>query len=172
MRSIQLDLREVTCIQLQTQPDYVSILYAFQKCVHLSKFQIQIKNLGGFRISLLEQWSLEQRSNCYQQIAVYSDAFFRQPSDSTAVYHRHFNIVPRVLRVFGQRLITWSRTLENLKNKINLLIGCFVTTSIVLPAVIKFQFPRVYPGDQALAKGPEDCRHFENLLTANCALTY
>ena len=50
-----------------------------------------------------------------------------------------FNLVPRVLWLFGQ----WvgARRDWRIRKKIIFLIGCSVTACIVLPQVTKFQFP-------------------------------
>ena len=62
------------------------------------------------------------------------------------------NLVPRVLRLFasvGRQERRWE-----IRNS-NFLIGCLVT-ACRNPAVMKFQYPRVSPSDQPLAKEPED----------------
>ena len=67
---------------------------------------------------------------------------------------------PESYRLFGQRLI--SRRDWRIRNKFNFFdwlprnsFHCF-TAQILRPAVIKFQLPRVSPGDQPLAKEHED----------------
>ena len=57
-----------------------------------------------------------------------------------------YNLVPRVLRLFGQRLV--ARRDICIRTCIVLLQKSCDST--------KFQFPRVSPGDQPLAKEPED----------------
>ena len=67
------------------------------------------------------------------------------------------NLVPRVFRLFGQR-DNAGKTLGTSK-KLNFLIGCSVTVSIVLPQKScgnKIRCPQSLPGVAPLTKKPED----------------
>ena len=67
------------------------------------------------------------------------------------------NLVPRVLRLLGQRVVA-KRDSKEFEKKNYFFIRRPVTASIVLPqkSCGKFQYPRVSLGDQPLAKEPED----------------
>ena len=95
-------------------------------------------------------------------ILIFSFLSFLAGIESESVYPLLFCVAQEVLISYleysGSLASSWSpeETLENLKTN---LIGCPVMVCIVLPqnpAVIKFQFPRVSPGNQLLAKEPED----------------
>ena len=61
------------------------------------------------------------------------------------------NVIPRVLRLFGQQLVT--------RRDLTFLIGSLLTACIVLlqkSCGNKIPVPRVSPGNQSLAKEPED----------------
>ena len=72
------------------------------------------------------------------------------------------NLIPRVPRLFGQ-WVGARRDSGEFEKNLNFLIGCSGLAPQQLPlfylrnpAVIKFQYPRVSPGKQLLAKEPED----------------
>ena len=66
------------------------------------------------------------------------------------------NLAPRILRFFGQGLVArrdWGTGLLVLKD------FCGKTMQAVTRQPILFEFPRVSPGNQPLAKEPEDSGH-------------
>ena len=72
--------------------------------------------------------------------------------------HRITNLVPRVQKVFGQRVGAGrdSGELEFYYRRISAAKQCKLSQGSQENKILIFEFPRVSPGDQPLAKEPEE----------------
>ena len=114
------------------------------------------------KIKINHRTKFRDKNKCFQQLL-----FLVCASRCSA---RNFNLVPRVLRLFGQQLAARRDS------------GEFVTACIVLlhklphkscgPAVIKFRYCGLSPGAHPLTKKPEDSGYEEYEIGAIGADAY